>query len=68
MAQFRVMTWNVENLFDVGDDDGPETQAEFNAKLDSLASAINEQEPHVLARRARSEAPPAAASGHLDLG
>ena len=67
MSQFRVMTWNVENLFDIGDEDGPETQAELNAKLDSLASLINEQEAHVLARR-RSEAPPAAASGHLDLG
>ena len=48
MAEFRVMTWNVENLFDVGDDAGPETQAQLNAKLDSLAAVINEQEPHVL--------------------
>ena len=40
--------WNVENLFDVGDDDGPETQAELNAKLDSLAAVINAREPHVL--------------------
>ena len=37
MAQFRVMTWNVENLFDVGDDDGPKTQAQFAAKIESLA-------------------------------
>jgi hypothetical protein len=30
-APFRVVTWNVENLFEVGDGDGPETQAELAA-------------------------------------
>ena len=40
MAQFRVMTWNVENLFDVGDDDGPKTQAQFAAKIESLRAVI----------------------------
>jgi endonuclease/exonuclease/phosphatase family metal-dependent hydrolase len=49
MSEFRVMTWNVENLFDVGDDDGPETQAELTAKIDSLRDVIDEQEPHVVA-------------------
>jgi hypothetical protein len=42
------MTWNVENLFDVGDEYGPETEAQLNAKLDSLAAVINEREPHLL--------------------
>lgn len=44
MSAFRVMTWNVENLFDVGDDDGPETQAQLTAKLKSLAAVIDDQE------------------------
>jgi endonuclease/exonuclease/phosphatase family metal-dependent hydrolase len=42
------MTWNVENLFDVGDEDGPDTQAELKAKVESLRSVIDEQKPHVL--------------------
>ena len=48
MSQFRVMRWNVENLFDVGDEDGPDTQAELKAKIESLRSVIDEQKPHVL--------------------
>jgi hypothetical protein len=43
------MTWNVENLFDVGDDDGPKTQAQFGAKIESLRAVIDAQQPHVLA-------------------
>jgi hypothetical protein len=35
VAQFKVMTWNVENLFDVGDEDGPKTQAQFTTKIES---------------------------------
>ena len=49
MAQFRVMTWNVENLFDVGDDDGPETEAALSAKLESLKAVIDALNPHVVA-------------------
>src|SRR4029079_391740 len=48
MAQFRLMTWNVENLFDVGDDDGPKTQTQFAAKIESLRAVIDAQQPHVL--------------------
>jgi hypothetical protein len=48
MSQFRLMTWNVENLFDVGDDDGPKTQAQFAAKIESLRAVIDAQRPHVL--------------------
>ena len=40
MAQFRVMSWNVENLFDVGDDHGPDTQAELNAEIESLRMPV----------------------------
>lgn len=39
---------NVQNLFNVGDNNGPETKAEFEAKLDSLAAAINQAEPDVI--------------------
>jgi hypothetical protein len=48
VGQFKVMTWNVENLFDVGDDDGPATQAELKAKIESLRAVIDQQKPHVL--------------------
>jgi Endonuclease/Exonuclease/phosphatase family len=43
------MTWNVENLFDVGDEDGPESEAQLAAKIESLSAVIDDQEPHVLA-------------------
>ena len=43
------MSWNVENLFDVGAEDGPETQAQLTAKVESLRAVIDVQRPHVLA-------------------
>lgn len=48
MGQFRVMTWNVQNLFQAGAEDGPETKAEFSAKIRSLAELIDRTRPHVL--------------------
>jgi hypothetical protein len=45
------MSWNVENLFDVGAEDGPETQAQLTAKVESLRAVIDVQRPHVLALR-----------------
>jgi hypothetical protein len=30
MTDSRVATWNVDNLFEVGDDDRPETAAQFD--------------------------------------
>ena len=48
MGEFRVMTWNVQNLFPVGAEDGPDTTAEFSAKLASLAAVIDDVEPDVL--------------------
>ena len=48
MGEFRVMTWNVQNLFEVGTEYGPDTQAEFAAKLASLATVIDDIEPDVL--------------------
>ena len=49
MAKFRVMTWNVENLFDVGAEAGPETQAQLAAKIESLRAVIDAQAPHIVA-------------------
>ena len=49
MSQFRVMTWNVQNLFEVGAEDGPDTTAEFNEKLRSLAELIDRTRPHIVA-------------------
>jgi len=46
---FRAMTWNVQNLFLAGAEDGPETQAEFDAKIASLKTVIDAQAPDVLA-------------------
>lgn len=43
-----VATWNLENLFLAGEPDGPETEAEYEAKLDSLASTINRLDPALL--------------------
>jgi hypothetical protein len=43
VADLRVMTWNVENLFLPNMGEGaPDTQPAFDAKVDSLARVINE--------------------------
>ena len=49
MGEFRVMTWNVQNLLEVGHDSGPDTTAELDAKIAALAAVIDTVEPHVLA-------------------
>jgi endonuclease/exonuclease/phosphatase family metal-dependent hydrolase len=49
MAAFKVMTWNVQNLFLPTDSDGPDNQAIFQEKLNSLASVIDQERPHILA-------------------
>jgi endonuclease/exonuclease/phosphatase family metal-dependent hydrolase len=46
---FKIMTWNVENLFKPGASSGPSTQAIFDAKIQGLASTINAQAPDALA-------------------
>jgi hypothetical protein len=46
---FKVMTWNVENLFRPGAPSGPPSQAVFDQKLDGLASVIESQSPDALA-------------------
>ena len=46
---FKVMTWNVENLFKPGAPSGPPTRANYEAKLQGLAAAINDQAPDALA-------------------
>ncbi|HZL74387.1 MAG TPA: endonuclease/exonuclease/phosphatase family protein [Propionibacteriaceae bacterium] len=46
---FKVMTWNVENLFLPGQPSGPESQAIYEQKLHGLATVINTQQPDALA-------------------
>src|SRR5919197_2472739 len=46
---FRVMTWNVENLFKPGAPSGPSTQQAYQAKIAGLAALISSQDPDVLA-------------------
>ena len=46
---FKVMTWNVENLFQLGEDDGPTSAAVYEDKLQGLAATINSQSPDALA-------------------
>ena len=46
---FKVMTWNVENLFKPGAQPGAQSQAIYHAKIQGLASTINDQAPDVLA-------------------
>ena len=62
MTAFTVMTWNVQNLFLPSHNDGPDDQATFQQKLDSLAAVINQEKPHVLALQ---EVGPNGALGHL---
>jgi len=45
---FKVMTWNVENLFRPGADGGPTTQAAYEEKLQGLAATINAEAPDAL--------------------
>jgi hypothetical protein len=46
---FRVMTWNVENVFRPGGDAGPEAEQTYRAKLDLLRRTIDHLEPEVIA-------------------
>jgi hypothetical protein len=46
---FKVMTWNVENLFRAGQPSGPTSPSAYDSKLEGLAKAINEQAPDALA-------------------
>jgi predicted extracellular nuclease len=49
MTTLRLMSWNVQNLFEAGTPDGPKTAADFNAKIAALAAIIDGFEPDVLA-------------------
>jgi endonuclease/exonuclease/phosphatase family metal-dependent hydrolase len=49
MTSFKVMTWNLENLYEPGTKYGPHTQAEYDEKLATLASLIRFLDPDVLA-------------------
>ena len=48
---FKVMTWNVENLFRPGADAGPTTEPVYQSKLAGLAAMINAQAPDALSLR-----------------
>lgn len=49
MERLHVVTWNVENLFAPNHDDDPDTQAEYEQKLDALAAVIELLDPDILA-------------------
>jgi hypothetical protein len=49
VAEFRFLTWNVQNLFAAGTKDGPPTQEAFDAKVASLAEVLDAQRPDVAA-------------------
>jgi len=44
----RIGTWNLENLFKPPSPFAPKTEAEYDAKLDTLAEAITRMDQHVL--------------------
>jgi endonuclease/exonuclease/phosphatase family metal-dependent hydrolase len=45
---FKVMTWNVENLFKAGAPSGPTTAAAYETKLDGLATMLTNEAPDVV--------------------
>jgi endonuclease/exonuclease/phosphatase family metal-dependent hydrolase len=49
MPSFKVMTWNLENLFEAGSPFGPKTPEQYQQKLNSLATVILRLDPDVLA-------------------
>ena len=49
MSTFSIMTWNVENLFLVGDESGPATKEIFEEKQVNLAATISTFGPDVVA-------------------
>jgi hypothetical protein len=49
VPSIRIMTWIVQNLFEPGTEDGPETASDYDAKIASLAQVIDSQRPHLLA-------------------
>ena len=80
MTAFKVMNWNVENLF-LPDPSKPESQQAFQDKLAKLAAEIDKEQPDVLAlqeigpkgalaalQKALSHAMPHAAEGDPEAG
>ena len=49
MVKFKIMTWNLENLFLVDRQSGSKTPEEYKQKLTSLADVILKLDPDVLA-------------------
>jgi endonuclease/exonuclease/phosphatase family metal-dependent hydrolase len=48
-VRFQVMTWNLENLFLVGDASGPKTNEIYEQKMKNLVATISNIAPDVLA-------------------
>jgi len=80
MTTFKVMNWNVENLF-LPDPAKPQSQQHFKDKLAKLAAVIDQEQPDVLAlqeigpngalaalQKALSHAMPHAAEGDPEAG
>jgi len=49
VTDLTVMTWNIQNLFPVGHEDGPATQQEYDDKIGGLAEVIDAVQPDLLA-------------------
>lgn len=62
---FKVMTWNLENLFRPGTEAAPDSTATYEAKLEGLAAKINQQAPDALSVQEVGE--PAALDDLVDL-
>jgi len=45
VTSVRVMTWNVQNLFEPGSPDGPDDAPTYRAKIASLAAVIDAERP-----------------------
>jgi endonuclease/exonuclease/phosphatase family metal-dependent hydrolase len=62
---FKVMTWNVENLFRPHTEGGPDSDVVYEAKLNGLAATINAQAPDALSVQEVGD--PAALDDLVDL-
>lgn len=49
MLTFSVLPWNVENLFQVQDEDGPDTVEQYQQKIDNLATVIQQLNSNIIA-------------------
>lgn len=57
MASFKLMCWNVQNLFPANHEFGPNSSSKFDAKVAALARLINQERPDILALQEVGTAP-----------